>query len=172
METKTSNVFSAVLIKKDGKPVQNNRNNYYHRIVMRNKDVGIYESIKDIQTAFVPGKDVEYEIGQVPKENNPNETYTKIKPIYKKAQVQEEKPLPPLKTAAEVSEALNSVIAEEQAHKPIPTYSLTDVAIASQRRAVEAWLGNGIGREDIQSFSKEMSEYLVELIGDLNRSNV
>ena len=173
METKTSKVIAANLLKKDGKPVQNKRNNYMHRITMENKDSGWYESIKDIQTAFVVGQEAEYEIGQMPKENNPNELYTKIKPVYKKAQVQEEtKAEPPLETAQQASKAFDELIAEEQAHKPIPVLSLSDIAIASQKRAVEAWIGNGIGREDIQSFSREMAQYLTDLIEELSRGNV
>ena len=152
MEQKRSKVISAEIIKgKDGKPVQNDKRHYFHAIAMENGDKGIYASIKDIQTYFVAGREMEYEIGEVPKESDPTKTFIKIKPFYQKTQ------------------PLNQGTVD---HKPKPTYSLTDIAVASQRRAVEAWLGNGIGREDIQSFSKEMSQYLIDLIDELNRTEI
>lgn len=169
MATKTSKVVSVTLVMNGDKPFQTKHKNYYHKVVMENGDKGFFETPYDRQIKFVPSTEVEYEIFQAKKEDKPNETFSKIRPV-KKEEGQQSAPPPAPTQAPPEPEA--PPIPDEWKDKPTIAYDTTQIVIASQQRAVEAWLGNGIGREDIPAFAKEMAHFLVDLIDELNREKV
>lgn len=147
-------IFVLLMADKEGSPVQDSKKLYYHQIEMDNGDKGAYRSKKDQQDYFVVGKQVDYEIGPKPKTDKPKETFTAIMPDWgDKYSDRPKAQSKPVRTSV-----------------PPADNTYLEIAIESNKRAIEAWLGNGIGREDIKEFSREVAQYLIDLINELNRT--
>ena len=163
-ELKKARVTKNHLYKKDGVPYQDKGKGYYHSIDWDNGDRASYRSLQDVQTDFVAGQETEYYLLE-------NGVFDDGKKKYKV--------FTPQQKADEERKAI------EKANRPAygggggkggwqpktTQEAKRDITSMTMRYAVDLWVADKAGREDLREIYKELTQYVWDMMDELEATN-